>query len=138
MKAATAIVKPTYQVLEEERDNLKTVVANLHKCLSVATVALRNAGLYPYAGRLKNEEEEKMAEAEWRCWTVAKPLSSPIKLNAILQRQLNEDEEKDRTQHLPDDLSSKGWIKYQQKQLYFACLRFGGDWNKDLHKEKQK
>src|ERR1700678_3689585 len=105
--------KPAYQALEQERDDLRGIVANLHKCLSRATVSLRNNNLYPYPGRAKNEEEEKVAEAAWRCWNADAPkkeVGLMPKLNAIHQQQLDEDEEKDRTQHLPDDLNEKGWI----------------------------
>jgi hypothetical protein len=120
--------KPSYQDLEQERDDLRVIIANLHKCLSWATVSLRDAGLYPYPGRAKNKEEEEVAEVAWRCWNADAPkkeVERMPKLNAIHQQQLDEDERKDRTEFLPDDLNEKGWIRYQQKQIYFAMLRWG-------------
>lgn len=48
---------------------------------------------------------------------------------------LEEDERRDRTEFLPQPISDKDWKKYpsnmkryQQKQIYFAMLRWGGDW----------
>jgi hypothetical protein len=119
--------KPDYQTLEQERDDLRVIVANLHKCLSRATVSLRNNKLYPYPGRTMNKEAEEAAEVAWRCWSEPAPKKEePMpKLNAIHQQQLDEDERKDRTEFLPDDLNEKGWIRYQQKQIYFAMLRWG-------------
>lgn len=144
------IRKPSYQTVEAERDDLRVIVSNLHKCLSAARVALRNGGLYPYPGRTDSQagkEAEAKAVAAWMSWISQAeiPVPSPPqreermpKLNSILQRQLEEDEYRARTEFLPDDLDQRGWQRYIESEFYLALLRWGGGWNNDLHKEKSK
>lgn len=49
-------------------------------------------------------------------------------LNSFHKRDLEEDERRDRTEFLPDDLSKAEWQKYQIRQVYLCMLRMGGDW----------
>lgn len=53
------------------------------------------------------------------------------------QKQREEDERKDRTEFLPDNMSRKDWTHYFIRQVYLAMLTWGGDWNQDLRKEKK-
>lgn len=59
-------------------------------------------------------------------------------MNPILQRMLEEDERRDRTEFLPDNMKPSQWTKYMEKQLYHAMLYFGGDWDAPLRAFRAK